>query len=49
MTAIKLLETGELEERLTFLENAFNGQKGLPESVFYQESDEMQFSPEVDP
>ncbi len=45
----KLLETGELEERLAFLENAHQGQKTLPESVFDQEPDEMQFSPEVDP
>jgi hypothetical protein len=49
MTAIKLLETGELEERLAFLENASQGQKTLPESVFDQEPDDKQFSPEVDP
>ena len=30
MTSIKLLETGELEERLAFLENASQTQKTLP-------------------
>ena len=49
MTAIKLLETGELEERLAFLENVSQGQKTLPESVFDQEPVDNQFSPEVDP
>ena len=33
-TAIKLLEVGELEQRLASLEAAINGQKSLPESVF---------------
>ena len=45
----KLLETGELEERLAFLENAPQGQKTLPQSVFDQEPDDKQLSPEVDP
>ena len=49
MTAIKLLETGELEDRLAFLENASQGQKTLPESVFDQEPGDNQFSAEVDP
>ena len=49
MTAIKLLETGELEEHLAFLENAFQGEKVLPESVFDREPEDRQFSPEVDP
>ena len=30
----KLLETGELEQRLAALEGALHGQKSLPESVF---------------
>lgn len=34
MTAIKLLEVGELEQRLAALEAAMHGQKILPESVF---------------
>ena len=34
MTAIKLLEVGELEQRLETLEAAIQGQKSLPESVF---------------
>ena len=33
-TAIKLLEVGELEQRLASLEAAVQGQKVLPESVF---------------
>ena len=33
-TAIKLLEVGELEQRLESLEAAVNGQKSLPASVF---------------
>ena len=49
MTAIKLLETGELEERLASLENAFQGQKVLPESEFDREPQGNQFSDEVDP
>ena len=34
MTAIKLLETGELEERVAHLEHAMQGQRALPESEF---------------
>ena len=33
-TAIKLLESGEFEERLASLESAIHGQRSLPESVF---------------
>ena len=44
----KLLETGELEERLAALEAA-HGQKNLPESVFDAEYTDIPFSVEVDP
>ena len=43
----KLLETGELEERLAALEAAL-GQKTLPESVFDAEPVDTGFSAEVD-
>ena len=43
----KLLETGELEERLAALEAA-HGQKTLPESVFGAEPVDTGFSAEVD-
>ena len=43
----KLLETGELEERLATLEAA-HGQKTLPESVFDAEPVDTGFSAEVD-
>ena len=43
----KLLETGELEERLAALEAA-HGQKTLPESVFDVEPVDTGFSAEVD-
>ena len=43
----KLLETGELEERLAALEAA-RGQKTLPESVFDAEPVDTGFSAEVD-
>ena len=43
----KLLETGELEERLAALEAA-HGQKALPESVFDAEPVDTGFSAEVD-
>ncbi len=33
-TAIKLLESGEFEERLASLESPIHGQRSLPESVF---------------
>ncbi len=45
--ARKLLETGELEERLAALEAA-HGQKTLPESVFDAEPVDAGFSGEVD-
>ncbi len=48
MTAIKLLETGELEDRLAYLENAFQSQRGLPESEFDREPEDAQFLVEVD-
>ena len=48
MAAIKLLEVGELEQRLAALE-ASHGQKSLPESVFDAEYTEIPFSSEVDP
>ena len=43
----KLLETGELEERLAALEAA-HGQRTLPESVFDAEPVDTGFSAEVD-
>ena len=49
MAAIKLLETGELEERLAFLENAVHSQKVLPESEFDRDPEQPQFSVEVNP
>ena len=49
MTAIKLLETGELEDRVAHLEHAMQGQRALPESEFDRAPEEPQFSVEVDP
>jgi len=49
MTAIKLLETGELEDRVAHLEHAMQGQRAQPESEFDREPEEPQFSVEVDP
>ncbi len=49
MTAIKLLETGELEDRVAHLEHAMQGQRALPESEFDRRPEEPQFSVEVDP
>ena len=49
MIAIKLLETGELEDRVAHLEHAMQGQRALPESEFDREPEEPQFSVEVDP
>jgi len=46
MAAIKLLDVGELEQRLTALELASQGQKSLPESVFEAEFTEIPFSGE---
>ncbi len=47
MTAIKLLEVGELKQRLAALEAAVQGQKSLPESVFDVEPTSSVFSVEV--
>ena len=44
----KLLESGELEQRLAALEAAINGQKTLPESVFDVEPVDTGFSAEVE-
>ncbi len=44
MTAIKLLEVGELERQLAALEAAVHGQKALPESVFDVEQQSPNFS-----
>lgn len=43
-SAIKLLEVGELEERLEALESAIHGQKSLPQSVFDVEPLSSEFS-----
>ena len=48
MTAIKLLEVGELEQRIASLEAAVNGQKSLPDSVFDVEPANSDFSVEVE-
>ncbi len=45
----RLLETGELEERLAYLEHAMQGQRAYPESEFDRDPEEAQFSAEVDP
>jgi hypothetical protein len=44
MVATKLLETGELEQRIASLEAAVHGQNALPEPVFNVEPDD-----ELDP
>ncbi len=44
----KLLETGELEQRLAALEAAVQGQKSLPESVFDVEPKGTEFLAEVE-
>lgn len=48
LAAAKLLETGELEERLAALEAAVHGRKALPESVFDAKhpSDDVSFEVE---
>ena len=48
LAAAKLLETGELEQRLVSLEEAVLGQKALPKSVFdaENESDDVSFEVE---
>ena len=48
MAAIKLLDVGELEERLAALEAAVRGQKSLPESVFDAEFTDVPFLSEAD-
>ena len=48
MTAIKLLEVGELEQRLAALEAAIHGQRSLPEPVFDVEPTSSEFSVEVE-
>ena len=47
MTAIKLLEAGELEERLNTLEAAVNGQKALGEPIFDADFTDAGFSVEM--
>ena len=49
MAAIKLLEVGELEQRIAVLEGAVHRQESLPESEFDREPQKRQFSVEVDP
>ncbi len=46
LAAIKLLEVGELEQRLAALEASVNAQKSLPESVFEAEFTDIPFSSE---
>ena len=48
MAAIKLLDVGELEQRLAALEAAISGQKNLPESVFDADPMDSEFLVEVD-
>ena len=48
MTAIKLLEVGEMEQRLAALEAALHGQRRLPESVFDVDPVDSEFSVEVE-
>ena len=47
-TAIKLLEVGDLEQRLASLETAINSRRGLPESVFDAENLDSGFPVEVE-
>ena len=47
-TAIKLLEVGELEQRLASLEAAVHGQKALPESVFDVDRQDSESTVEVE-
>ena len=44
----KLLETGELEQRVDALEAAVHSQKSLPESVFEAEFTDIPFASEVE-
>ena len=48
VAAAKLLETGELEERLAALEAAVHGRKDLPEPVFDVEPEAEEVSCEVE-
>ena len=48
MAAIKLLDVGELEQRIAALEMASRGQKSLPESVFEAEFADIPFPSEVE-
>jgi len=48
MTAIKLMEVGELEIRLEALETAVHGSKRTPESVFDVDPTGTEFSVEVE-
>ena len=48
MTAIKLLDVGELEDRLASLEAAVHGQKSLPASVFDVEPADSGFPVEAE-
>ncbi len=48
MTAIKLLEVGEFEQRLTSLEAAIHSQKSLPESVFDVDPVDSKFTVEAE-
>ncbi len=47
-TAIKLLESGEFEERLASLESVMHGQRALPSAVFDAEPTDSEFLVEVD-
>ena len=47
-TAIKLLEVGELEQRLASLEAAIHGQKSLPASVFNVDPVDSEFTVEAE-
>jgi hypothetical protein len=49
MTAIKLLEVGELEQHIASLEGAVHGQKALPKPLFDIEPATDEFSSEVKP
>ena len=48
MTAIKLLEVGEFEQRLASLEAAIRSQKSLPESVFDVDPVDSKFTVEAE-
>ena len=46
--AAKLLETGELEQRLAALEAVVQGRKALPAPVFFEEQETSEFSEEAE-